>query len=272
MIGTALEAEMAERAMNRPARQLAVFAFLLFSAVSASAQVDYRETPFPLVTAEREAWYLAGEPVMFAGNIYYPAGAQVHFRGNEMVRSGFHMGVPLYTRTTIEPYSIVYVPLQGGVMQPYERRRTGDLAGTVGSTTPSFPVGRASEETGYMVPQAPAPPGFAERINPLEMVDARAEVAPRAVGTSGYTPPPAAPVSAARRAETANGLFIEFDSRRWFSAGPAVALDPSRLTRIGDHHGFPVYAERSGDTRTIYVPVTSEAGGLVARYSLRPRR
>jgi hypothetical protein len=44
------------------------------------------------------------------------------------------------------------------------------------------------------------------------------------------------------------------------------------MTRIGDHHGFPVYAEGSGETRTIYVPVTSEAGGLVARYSLRPRR
>lgn len=257
--------------MNGPARQLAVFAFLLFSPGFASAQVDYRETPVPLVTAEREAWYLAGEPVMFAGNIYYPAGAQVHFRGSEMVRSGFHMGIPLYTRTTIEPYSIVYVPLQGGVMQPYERRRTGDLAGTVGSTTPSFPVGRPSEETGYMVPQAAAPPGFAERINPLEMVAAR-PAGPTAVGTSGYTPPPPAPVSAARRAETANGLFIEFDSRRWFSAGPAVAFDAARMTRIGDHHGFPVYAEGSGDARTIYVPVTSETGGLVARYSLRPRR
>ena len=33
------------------------------------------------------------------------------FNGNEMVRSGFYRGVPIYTRTTEEPYSKVFVPL-----------------------------------------------------------------------------------------------------------------------------------------------------------------
>jgi hypothetical protein len=126
--------------MNGPARFVICFAIALIAVRNANAQATLQPTPPPTVTAEAEQWYRNGEPVMFAGNIYYPAGAPIHFNGNEMVRSGTYQGVPLYSRTTIEPYSLVFVPLAGRVMQPYERRRDGDLAGTVGSTTPSFPV------------------------------------------------------------------------------------------------------------------------------------
>ena len=73
-------------------------------------------------------------------NFYYPAGPRVHFMPFEMVRSGDFLGIPLYSRTTIEPYSVVFIPVGGGMMQPYERRREGELAGTVGSSAPSFPV------------------------------------------------------------------------------------------------------------------------------------
>ena len=117
-------------------RRALVATFSLVVAVSAAnpaaAQSVLRPTPQPIVTAENEPWYLSGEPITYAGNLYYPAGAQVFFNPNEMVRSGFHMGVPLYTRTTIEPFSVVYVPLAGGRMQPYERPRAGELAGTSG--------------------------------------------------------------------------------------------------------------------------------------------
>ena len=41
------------------------------------------------------------------------------------------------------PYSIVYVPIGRGLLQPYERIRQGELAGSTGSRTPAFPV-RAS--------------------------------------------------------------------------------------------------------------------------------
>ena len=61
------------------------------------------------------------ELIQFAGDLYYPAGAAVFFDGNTMVRSGHYNGVPLYTDTTLEPYSVVYVPLERGLMQPYER-------------------------------------------------------------------------------------------------------------------------------------------------------
>src|SRR6266550_9792 len=156
-------ANQARGVMNRPARLIAgtLFAATFFFSV-ASAQVNLQPTPPPIVTAENEAWYRTGEPVLFAGNVYHPAGPAIHFNGDEMVRSGFYRGVPLYSRSTIEPYSVVFVPIGGGTMQPYERRRTGEIAGTSGSTVSALPVemapavGASSEEAPIL--QAPAPP------------------------------------------------------------------------------------------------------------------
>src|SRR5688572_21157906 len=109
-------------------------------AAPAGAQVQSRPTDPPLVTAAAESWYQLREPLQFAGELYYPAGATVFFNGNHMVRTGHYNGVPLYADTTVEPYSIVLVPISRGTLQPYERRRNGDLAGTTGSRAPSFPV------------------------------------------------------------------------------------------------------------------------------------
>src|SRR5918999_1602212 len=92
------------------------------------AQLVSRPTDPPIVTAENDAWYRQREPVLFAGDFYYPAGATVFFNGNTMVRTGHYNGVPLYADTTVEPYSVVLVPIAGGLMQPYERIRGGDLA------------------------------------------------------------------------------------------------------------------------------------------------
>src|SRR5215813_14192669 len=158
-------------------------AFLLFTLIGttpAFAQVQSRPTDRPLVTAESEAWYVNSEPLQYEGDLYYPAGATVFFDGNTMVRSGHYNGVPVYTDTTIEPYSIVYVPIQRGLVQPYERPRQGALAGTVASRTPSFPVHLASGVAGSfgsldVVPQA--------AVAPTEL--------PTAIGAiSVYTPEP----------------------------------------------------------------------------------
>ena len=124
---------------------------------AARAQVNMQPTPAPTVTAENEAWYQSGEPLMFAGNLYYPAGPAIHFIANEMVRSAFYRGIPLYSRTTIEPYSVVFVPVAGGMMQPYERPRTGDIAGTSGSSVAALPVDIASSTTGSGVPMLQPP-------------------------------------------------------------------------------------------------------------------
>ncbi len=261
------------------ARSLVFVASLIMLPAVARAQVSLQPTPRPLVTAENEGWYMAGEPVTFAGRFYYPAGAQVYFDGNNMVRSGFYLGIPLYTRTTEEPYSRVYLPLAGGLMQPYERRRAGEIAGTVGSTTPEYPVVLPSQESPDAMtglPQAPAPPTMAPFANmPATAPRANAAAPPPTAGTTG-TVMTVAPAGSSRRGpRTAlrpkglNGMYIEFDHARWFHDGPAATLDPSRFTRIGDYRGFNVYRDRTGGADTIYVQLAGNVPGFLTPYSRR---
>lgn len=232
----------------------------------AHAQVDYRPAPAPLVTAEHAPWYLAGEPVMHAGAIYYPAGPQVHFMPFEMVRSGFYEGIPLYVRATLEPNSVVFVPAGRGLMQPYERRRDGDLAGTVGSQAPSFPVGRAADSPAG-VPQAAAPPTQA----PVYLVDTPASSlgieSPESAPTSGIAPAPRAAALRARQPGPRDGIFIQIGGVRWYSDGLEPRLERAALTRQGEHHGAPVY-RRPGDA-AIYVPVSRDADAPLTRYVRR---
>jgi hypothetical protein len=239
-------------------RRASVLALVVLLGPLVAAQVQMRPTPAPLVTAENEAWYLNGEPVVHAGQFYYPAGAQVFFNGNEMVRSGFHLGVPLFSRTTLEPYSVVYVPIGRGLMQPYERLRSGDLAGTVGSRTPSFPVAIApSEASGF--PQAAAPP----------MGGAVVPSTPEPVGTTGtgaqWQP---RHVRIGGRPTGLNAVYIDYQGTRWYSTGGFIEVRPDRMTKIGDYHGFPVWRAEGSDD--IYMS-TSPAGTLAVLYS-RERR
>ena len=256
---------------------------------AAGAQVALQPAPEPAETAEDADWYVAGEPIVFAGNLYYPAGPRVFFNRYEMIRSGFFEGVPLYTRTTLEPFSVVFVPLGGGVMHPYERRRAGDIAGTAGSTTPTFPIVTAAEQaTLWVMPQAAAPPtrmaisiGDTSRelteVTPGSVRRYAAAPAPQdTIGTLGNEAAvpavvplvPLGPIQTALRPKGLNGVYIDFDKRRWFSSGPAVEFSSSRFTRIGDHHGFAVYSE-SGKDNTIYVALTLTSNDLVTPYSVR---
>jgi hypothetical protein len=271
--------------MNRPARLIAgtIFAAALFSSL-ASAQVNLQPTSPPGVTAENETWYRTGEPVPFAGNLYYPAGPAIHFNGDEMVRSGFNRGVPLYSRTTIEPFSVVFVPIGGGLMQPYERRRTGEIAGTSGSTVSALPVeipstvGTSPEEAPVL--QAPAPPVVASQptveqfavppSQPATRPALRTQPMPpsRVVGTTGRAANPSGPVVTRIRPQAVNGIFVEFNSGRWYSSGPPVSLDPRVLTRIGNWYGFPVYVGAGAGDSTIYIPI-AEGLEMLAPYSKR---
>jgi hypothetical protein len=252
--------------------------FVICSGRGALAQSTLRPAPPPLVTAETQQWYQTGEPLFYAGNYYYPAGAQVHFNGNEMVRTGFYQGVPLYSRTTIEPFSIVFVPVRGGVMQPYERRRDGELAGLSGSSAPSFPVASPAEiapgiVTAFPIVQAPTGPteSSATLMTLSEPVptSARFMAAPSSVSAPRGPAPARAARPVATRPGAANGVFIEYDNSRWFSSGPATVLDRKTFTRIGDLGGLPVYAA-SGRAATIYVTV-AEGLDMVAPYSKRDR-
>jgi len=243
----------------------------IFPVFDAVAQSTYQPTAPPSVTAELEPWYLEGEPVVHAGNIYYPAGAQIHFLPHEMVLSGSYRGVPVYVRTTIEPLSVIFIPAGRGVMQPYERRREGELAGTVGSRAPSFPVGPSGDRPYGTLLQAPAPPTSVAG-SPAQVEPTLGEATPAVAGTAGIVPPApvARPARVGREPGPRDGIFVEFQGARWFSAGAAPLVQREELTRIGDHRGAPVY-RRAGDA-AIYIPIGRDPGAPLARYEQRPRR
>jgi hypothetical protein len=259
---------------------VASVAFAVASCASpAVAQVVWLPSPPPLVVADFEEWYRSGEPIAFAGTLYYPAGAIRHFDGNRMVRTGAHRGVPFYADTTLEPYSIIFVPLAGGLVQPYERRRDADLAGTTGSTAPSFPVGISAEAgqtgAGALGIGATAGPPVVGGAGVFDVT-----YAPATAGTTGLAQEPEAESSTAdrglsRRARAfatvqkptgLNAVFVTYRGLRWRSAGPAVPLSGGRFEAAGDYHGFTVFIERGADlasARKIYLPSLE---GLAAPY------
>jgi hypothetical protein len=214
----------------------------------------------------------------------------VFFNRYEMIRSGFYEGVALYTRTTIEPFSMVFVPVGGGLMQPYERRRAGDIAGTAGSTTPAFPIVTPAEEatdrSPELLPQAAAPPmrvatSIGDTSRELTHMTPGTgpgfHAAPRApVATNGTasatalataaTPP--GPLRSALPPTGLNAIFINYEDRQWFSSGPVVEFSSTRFVRVKDYRGFPVYSEPGKDGR-VYVALKASGDGLLTPYSVR---
>jgi len=255
--------------MNRRVR-LAVIT--IFAAIALplrlDAQMTMRPTPYPVVTAEDEKWFISGEPITSDGLVYYPSGAQVYFNPYEMVRSGYYRGVPLFSKTTIEPYSVVFVPLPGGLMQPYERRREGDVAGTAGSTVPSFPVTRDVEGTSGLI-EAPGPP---TSLSGAQLAGSTYDTllpVPENIPPRVVVSPVWGAFRTAKKPEGLNAFFVEYQGRRWFSSGPVVAFDDKSFTRTGDYHGFAVYSARDKSADTIYVAVTDDPKGMLTPYAAR---
>lgn len=254
---------------------LAVLAAAL-TAAPVAAQVQSRPTDPPLVTAANESWYQLGEPIQFAGELYYRAGAALFFNGNTMVRTGHYNGVALYADTTVEPFSVVLVPISRGLLQPYERPRRGNLAGTTGSRPSSFPV-RITPDTTAVPQAAVSPTGLpasSGAINVYTPEAAAARVAPSggtpgAVGTAGIVqarPRPVPPLVTLRRPEGNDGVWINFGGERWLSAGTAVTLTTTGFVQVGEYAGFPVFARRELKEEMIYLPTRT---GLVAPYRLK---
>jgi hypothetical protein len=269
--------------MTAHARQLlAPLLILAAAAVAVSAQNTLAPTPPPVVTADNEPWFLSGRPITWSGNVYYPAGAQVHFNQDEMIRHGSFRGIPLYLKTTIEPGSIVFVPLEGGLMQPYERRRAGELAGTTGSTAPGFPVILPSdqrdlfERAGVAASQAPTPRPGMQTVGMVGWVAGEAAGPPDrpvpAPVDEFVSPAPARAVPGVFRSaaipEGLNGAFVLYEGRRWFSDGPTVEYDPSRFVQASSYGTFPVYRER-GRADVIYVQIVEGPPGLLSVYRVR---
>jgi hypothetical protein len=241
-----------------------------------SGQVLSRRTPPPQITAADADWQIRSEPIVHAGFFYYPSGPNVFFDGHTMVRTGSYDGVPLYQDTTIEPHSVILVPIGRTLMRPYERRREGDIAGTVGSRTPAFPVELSGDVASFEPILGLPPPGLPAMLVTVEdaageirALDTLPDAGPGALAEGAATLRRPARGGAATRLDVGDqGVWIEFDGRRWFSAGPARAYEPSRFVRAGSYRGFDVYrdASRPAD-ETIYVRIASE--GLLAPYSRR---
>ena len=256
---------------------------LLVLPVAARAQATWQPASPPLVTAENEGWFQAGTPIIWSGDYYFPAGARQFFNGYEMVRAGSFRGIPLYTDATREPFSIVFVPVTGGLMQPYERRRSGALAGTTGSTAPSFPTDIAAEGVGDRgglavdIAANPGPPSRARAYDlaepapaassaPATTATARVETLSATAGTTGRVTTSIAPVRHPRRATPAR-IWVNYEGRRWFANGVPITTRPGEFTERGRYHGYPVFA-RPDDPNTIYIPTVQ--GGLLTPFRLRP--
>jgi len=184
-------------------RALLFTSFLLLS-TAAHAQI-WQPAAAPPVTAENTAWFQSGEPIYWMGDVYYPAGATRMFDSYIMVRSSSYRGIPLYVDSTLEPYSVVFVPLAGNRMQPYERRRVGTLAGTIGSQAPSLPTATATEAALPAIGQAAMPPTFAGAYEMVTTADGvRVPVTIGTVGVQGAVNLEAPPIGVAAETVLAN--------------------------------------------------------------------
>jgi hypothetical protein len=240
-----------------------------------TAQVFVLPNQYPTVTAATEAWQHRGDPVFHAGAYYFPTGPNVFFDGYVMARTGIFEGVPLYEDATLSPFTIVYVPIGGNALRPYERLREGELAGTVGSRPPSFPIRRAGDD--FFDPLAPP---ITRSVTPADGIVFVPVIpqASRSIEASGVRVVPAAltpaatasasnlpPAAAERRAgPSILQVWVPYEGARWVSAGAAVPYVADNFVQVGEYRGFPVYRTRTGSQDEIYI--ASVAGGPVAPY------
>jgi hypothetical protein len=222
--------------------------------IKGNAQVFQFRTPAPDVSAAGADWQMSGEPLIVGGLTYYATRVFRLFDGQVMVQTGFFDNVPVYADTTVEPYSEVYVPIGGGRMRLYERRREGELAGTTGSHVPSFPV------------ESPSVPPRERMVGATGVMgdwDARSR---RAVSERPIDVEPLHTliINGVPHTPDANGVWVEFNGARWFSDGRAVSFSSDRFEPVGEYHGFPVYRDAISGSADIWVAVVKD--GPLAPY------
>jgi hypothetical protein len=264
-------------------RSILAVCLLSLTAAPAAAQMFSRPSDAPQISAAGESWYILREPIQYAGELYYPGGATLFFNGNVMVRTGHFNGVPLYADATRDPYSVVYVPVGGGQVKPYERRRRGDLAGSVGTTLPSFPISLLPD-TPLVSAAAVAPTNLPLSIGainafspevtpPVVLIPALAtatpacscdQTAPLAVPVAAVAPPlptDRVAVLSARRPDNNDGVWIRYGGATWVSTGVAEPRTTA-FTQVGQHAGFAVFRKTDGGD-VIYL---ESRDGVVAPY------
>lgn len=249
-------------------------------ASTAHAQVYSLPHSSPRVTAARASWQIQRKPLFHAGHVYYATGPTEFFDGRVMVRTGTYEGVPLYENATIEPHSVVYVPIGGNLVRPYERKRDRDLVGTVGSRVPSFPIQRDIELKSYdfwLYDPAVTEAEVADDSRgaqwywptPVDRsaVSSNQPLAPLSGQTRTVSSPTPPPAQGKPRETTNAGAYILFKGARYFTSGRAVTHDIQRFARIGDVGSAAVYSESGGADDTVFIEVVP--GGPLAPYTKR---
>jgi hypothetical protein len=220
--------------------------------VGATAAGQIADTDASRSASSGSDFRFSGEPVVLGGTSYYPSGPTVFFDGAVMVRSSSFKGVPIYVDGTRDPYNVVYVPIGGKLMRPYERRRTDQVADTLAPSPAPEPAeveeATATSESADAVPPASSP--SADRQAP--------RVRPWTPGHAVSAVPPGAN----------RGIWIIFDNKIWVLAD-RQPYSVARFTPGGTYHGFPVYRN---PTRPGEIYVSSGAGDFVARYTLEAPR
>jgi hypothetical protein len=241
---------------------------VLFPAAG-KAQVYPLRPAAPPVTASNAAWQVNNEPIVLQGSRYYPTRSYRTYDAQVMAQIGLNEGVPIYADTTLEPYSVVYVPVGRERLRAYERLRDRELAGTTGSRAPSFPVASPSAPV-VEEPIVPIPPAV---FVPEPIVATSGSTAPLAVDNVALTldpdrgRPARTHMESIPAPEANNGIWLQYNGARWYSAGGAVPFSPDRFTPIGEYRGFPVYRDATGDPNHIWVPIIR--GGPLAPYTKR---
>lgn len=239
----------------------------LLAPTAVNAQVTQVQTPAPKVTAAAATWQLNDEPVLLGDDVYYATGDRVFFDGNVMKEIGRYAGVPLYADATELPNSLVYVPVAGSMLRRYERRRDGELAGTEGSRTPSFPVANSSEsqpqdeavaaaESGREAGRVEATAGSAAEVPvPTDRIVAVTTAVPRRQNVT---------ISTGVELHGNGGVWIQYGNARWDALGDTTVYSPVLFRVIGEYHGFPVYRKTQVVGGDIFI--ASVKGGALARY------
>jgi len=254
-----------------------------------NTQVYQFRTPPPEVTAAGADWQINGEPVLVGGLVYYPTGAFRFFDGQVMARIDSFDKVPVYADTTLEPYSVVYIPTGRDRVREYERRRDGELAGTTGSRAPSFPVESPSEQalrsrpvraigTAGTIERSPLVDNVGAGVTPAPAPESPAAgvgaaMNPRASSPDGNAASPDRPRPRRPQLESIpspgapNGVWLEFHGARWYADGPAASFSPDRFEKVGEYRGFPVYRDKTASKEAIWVATVKN--GTLAPYSKR---
>jgi hypothetical protein len=274
--------------------RVVVFGLFLSMAVllpkSGNAQVYQFRTPPPAMTAAASDWQINSDPIVVNGLVYYATRGFRFFDGQVMMQVGIVDRVPVYGDATLEPYSVVYVPIGRDRLREYERRREGELAGTTGSRVPAYPVLSPSSQA---LREASAPPTIVATSGILESGPLAAAPAPPAAAPAAQSIPasPGAPgstdgspsvgtagnadrgltrrtlVQTEPRPSGANGVWLEFNGSRYYSDGPATTFSPDRFVPVGDYRGFAVYRDKGDGKDAIWISVVKN--GPLAPYVRR---